>query len=234
MQLISLSAISNCSLLIKQGVTEEQVANLRERLVVFKKERSVLVDSIFDHHHRCPKKLTHKVKAQNVLVSEPTELTDSSYKSVLMIDERCADLSDHVTGIHLQGMVLMEASRQFTTAVLEKFFINRFVKSKIKMVMGEFQSNFHRYAFPMDAEFNLKIVKDRKINNNNRMFTVLISIFQNGETIAEINRKVSMFDSNLIDYKEKIAMEDCVGSILSSNVTAINPVTIEVSHARAA
>lgn len=53
------------------------------------------------------------------------------FESHLMLNDRCAEMSDHVTGQHLQGMILIEAARQMTLAVTEMYFIDSNDREKI-------------------------------------------------------------------------------------------------------
>jgi|GEM_PF-1524326 len=207
---------------IEQGVSEEKVDAIKNSIQKLGLENSITIKSYFDNLKRCQNQLTHKVKSFNTLISEPLMQPDSSYKSNLMIDERCAELSDHVTGLHIQGMLLIEAARQMTTATIEKYFIDQANKPNIKIVMNDFQSNFYHYAFPFNVELDLRVINERKINNTNRAFTVLISIYQYEKEITKISRKVSIYDAHFVDYKEKVAMEESINYVLNYENSRVN------------
>lgn len=68
--------------------------------------------------------LTHKHSEKNILVSAPRKLDTDNYSANLLIDSP-AELEDHVTGQHIPGMLLVEASRQMFIAVMEKFFLKK-------------------------------------------------------------------------------------------------------------
>jgi|GEM_PF-4955791 len=71
--------------------------------------------------NRASKKLTHKHKPQNILVSVPIRQSDNQFNMNILIDEDCEMMHDHQTGLHVQGMLLLEASRQGYLAIFEKF-----------------------------------------------------------------------------------------------------------------
>ena len=63
--------------------------------------------------------LVHKKLDFNVLVSAPIQIGADEFSFALLIDERCAEISDHVTGQHVPGMLVLEAARQAMTVSLE-------------------------------------------------------------------------------------------------------------------
>lgn len=74
---------------------------------------------------------THKNKAENVLISEVSQIDVASYQCHLLIDDGCAEMADHVTGQHVQGMVLLEACRQMVNSVSERFLIKKTVRNRL-------------------------------------------------------------------------------------------------------
>jgi len=199
------------TLFIEQGVSEENVLDLKNRIRKFCLLNEVTMYSYFDSFQRCPNDLTHKEKAFNTLISEPIKQADSTYQSVLMIDERCAELSDHVTGQHIQGMLLMEAARQMTLATLEKYFVHSHKNKMVSYVMNEFQSLFYNYALPVSTILRLKIINIKcKGSSNNRTFTLSISIDQNNKKITDVFRSVSTYDARFIKHQEKFALKNYI------------------------
>ncbi len=200
----------------EQGISEDIVAEYKKLFCQPVDKKIASIYSYFDEDSRCDNKLTHKHFSYNTLISDPKKISDEKYSSILIIDERCAEMSDHVTGKHIQGMVLMEAARQMTIATLEKYFIKGSQNHAVKFVMNEFQSKFYNYAFPMGLVLCLKIISNSGMTNNNRAFTISIEIYQNEKKIAEIFRKVSVYDSKFIKYKENSALQDYIKSCIKT------------------
>ena len=61
---------------------------------------------------RASKQLTHKHKPENILISDPIRVNENTFDMSILIDEECEMMHDHQTGLHVQGMLLLEASRQ--------------------------------------------------------------------------------------------------------------------------
>lgn len=64
--------------------------------------------------------VTHKHKTSNIMISDPQKIAKDRFNAHLMVDAQCAEMSDHITGRHIQGMVLIEAARQMMLACAEK------------------------------------------------------------------------------------------------------------------
>jgi A-factor biosynthesis hotdog domain len=145
--------------------------------------------------------LSHKHKKENTLISEPGCISDNRYLSTLMIDENCAEMSDHQTGQHLQGMVLIEAARQMTLAVTEKYFLDKSQRGNMYFVTNSLETTFHKFIFPLDVEMHYEIIKSRGVGTN-RNFQVVIKFIQNGEVGTEVRYGFSVLDPNYMITKE--------------------------------
>src|SRR5579885_2952184 len=74
---------------------------------------------------RASSQVSHKLRAQNILLSEATKRDDGTYEMDLMLDDRCELMMDHQTGRHLAGVVLIEAVRQALLVVTEGHVLPR-------------------------------------------------------------------------------------------------------------
>jgi len=66
------------------------------------------------HWNRHPKadcSLPYKQKPENVLISEPQRTADDQFSAAVFLNPQSELMSDHLTGQHVQGMVLIEACR---------------------------------------------------------------------------------------------------------------------------
>src|SRR5690625_2275198 len=70
----------------------------------------------FSLWHNLPQRassaLSHKHNPKNTLVSMPRQVTADTFELHLMIDEDCELMNDHLSGQHVQGMVLIERSEE--------------------------------------------------------------------------------------------------------------------------
>ncbi len=160
--------------------------------------------------------MTHKNKSKNTMISEPLQLSDNQYESYLMIDENCAEASDHLTGQHIQGAVLMEAARQMTLAVTEKFFIKEEFRDKVSFVSKSVRTNFFNYAFPLEVKIHYEIKKRRGLVSQNTRFVVLVTFYQNNEAVSEVTYDFSTLSKNYIRHKEKEAARSVIWNAIRS------------------
>jgi hypothetical protein len=56
------------------------------------------------------------------MLSLPRRVSESCFEADVLVDDAGEHMSDHVSGQHLPGMVLIEAARQMILAVTEEFF----------------------------------------------------------------------------------------------------------------
>jgi hypothetical protein len=98
-----------------------------------------------------PLRLTHKQAQENVLISPPIPLGAKRYLYGVHIDEKVDRLSDHVTGLHVGAMPLMEAARQAAIVTIE-IELMRDADAKWGLVLNRFSSQFDNYVFPLPIE----------------------------------------------------------------------------------
>lgn len=179
-----------------QGITDQD----NQKIVEFIRRNKlynqfICSDSLFPSG-RAARYMTHKHQDKNTIISEPTKLSEICYESYLMIDENCADLSDHLTGQHIQGAVLMEAARQMTLAVTEKYFIADEYRNQVSFVSNAVQTKFYAYAFPLEIKIRYEIKKQRGLKKQNSQFMVLVTFLQNEEPVSEVTYDFSVLNKS--------------------------------------
>ncbi|NRB37223.1 MAG: hypothetical protein HRU20_02000 [Pseudomonadales bacterium] len=158
--------------------------------------------------------LCHKVQPENRLVTEPVLLQDNLYHMNLLVDERCELLSDHITGSHIQGMLLIEAARQSLLSVTEKFHCSD--GQKYYFVINKVDSEFHQFCFPIEAEIlyqidSLEINKHKQIRS-----TATVEIRQgNATSVCTVKLEFTAFLADFLANKEMELSEKAVTSLLS-------------------
>lgn len=146
---------------------------------------------------------THKHQTKNIMISQPVRLSENSFESHLMLDENCAEMSDHVTGQHIQGMVLVEAARQMINALTEDHLLSPEQAKNTSYVLNNIDSKFYQYVFPLEVKLHCEIVKIRRVANNNFTATTKVSIIQGNELMMEVGLGYSVISKDYIQQKEK-------------------------------
>ena len=136
-----------------QGLHDEQREVARGELEAL----GVTFRSVVDQDRgRADAALTHKRIPANVLVSVPAMDGESTFVADLLVDDRNEILGDHMTGKHVQGMMLIEAARQLWTAVTERFVLKGAAGS---FVIDEVSSRFERFLFPLAARIVYRVTE---------------------------------------------------------------------------
>lgn len=98
----------------------------------------------------------HKHRAENVLITEPLCLETDTFVSDLVLHARNELMQDHLTGEHIQGMVLAEACRQMFLAVTELHCLRDFSPGKRYFVINEMAIRYLAFALPLAQDLGVE------------------------------------------------------------------------------
>lgn len=198
---------------IQSIVNHIQNKDLNSRFKLFNKIHNI---------SRANSQLTHKRKIENSMISAPEKISGSEFNSFLMLDDSCAEMSDHLTGQHIQGMVLIEASRQMVNCVSEKYFITQSDFKKKGFVLNYLNSKFHEYVFPLDVEFIFIIEKIRHGLDGNFKANASIQIYQNSKLMMTVEVGFSVMEkAALIGIESQMAKQAVQEKINNSTLRIV-------------
>jgi len=198
---------------VGQGVSESHLASFQEAISK-KGLRGMRIVVPAAEHKKKAGALTHKHKNENEMISLPQQISGNCYESYLILDDRCSEMSDHVTGKHLQGMIIIEAARQMTLAVTEKYFMDEKDRANFSFVTNSLHTYFHGYIFPCDVKLEYTITKHSGKIGSNSKFDVNIKFIQSDENKAEVNYQFSVLNKNFIKEKEDVLAKNSVKKYL--------------------
>ncbi len=160
------------------------------------------------------KLLSHKHQQQNIMISDPRQISENEFQLELRLDENCADMADHCTGQHIQGMVLIESARQAFLAVTEKYFVNQ--KIKYYFVIDSFNINYIGFIYPLGVNIYYRINKSKTKNQNRMSFSVTMEISQIGGLIGcQVDVEFTAFESSVIEKIEAKQARDSISNARS-------------------
>jgi hypothetical protein len=142
-------------------------------------------------------RLTHKSKAENILISKPVNICDRQYKFQLIIGSDLDRLSDHVTGEHIGAMLLIEAARQGGIGVLELEFPET-EEDAWGYILHKFDTEFSQYAFPIPTDIYISVEEDNVKNANQRSISLGVRFYQNTSCISEMTIGVQLLRKKLL------------------------------------
>ncbi|ABD82741.1 AfsA-related hotdog domain-containing protein [Saccharophagus degradans] len=184
----------NASFIFGQGIGYTD----REFIETSLKNRSV--DKVYSFSPVATLADTHKHAEENVLITEPRRLGKLNYAFDLSLTDKIDRLSDHVTGQHVGAMLLMEAARQATIAVLEYEYCRNSSES-FGLVLDRFDSRFDGYLFPLPASLNT-VIKELKVSAKSITVVVTSTVIQCGVDIGSISLDVTLCNSRLLNKIE--------------------------------
>lgn len=152
----SILASCNC-IMLGQGLSRDEAQQLTACLLLGSPEGApAIIDWV---SKKADKETVHKIKDSNVLITAPTRLSDHLFESHLVVDDDCAEMSDHQTGEHIQGAVLIEAARQMFMASTITYSMVPSLRGKtgpVKFILSEMQVLFHGFIFPVHTRITLE------------------------------------------------------------------------------
>jgi A-factor biosynthesis hotdog domain len=191
------------ALIVGQGVSLERLSLLEERIQKSPAKNRVTIQEA-RIRDRCPGKYTHKHFDHNTIITTPfrDEKADL-YRSYLVLDDDCAEMSDHVTGHHLQGVVFFEASRQMLLAATERFWLEQ-IGRPYYFVLNEYNITYHTFGFPLPTELTMKVLAERgdTRQSGSVFLDIKVEFFQVGVPITECVIKYAAFDKALLSARE--------------------------------
>jgi hypothetical protein len=177
---------------------------------------------------RASSQLTHKYSKENILISEPERISCDEFSMDVLIDESCEMMRDHQTGLHVQGILLLEASRQGYLAIIEKFFSSNTVDKKY-FIFNSMNVNYNRFAFPLPATLKAVIKEKDLLNNKKQQATMEMEIIQCGNCSASFsldmtimaNKRITIMETKLADQ----SLDDHINHLIAKEHVT------EMSHA---
>ncbi|MDW3716409.1 MULTISPECIES: AfsA-related hotdog domain-containing protein [unclassified Pseudomonas] len=146
-------------------------------------------------------RLSHKRKKQNVLISTPERRGDV-FVAGLLLDANNELMLDHLTGQHVQGMVLTEACRQMFLAVTERFHLADFQSVERYFVLNEMAMRFLAFAFPLPAEIRYRLLDMKQPRPDRVDVHADMEVWQGEQPVAGMTVRFSVMDAELIGVRE--------------------------------
>jgi len=152
--------------------------------------------------------LSHKRLAHNTLIGTPRKLEDDRFRLDICINENSELMSDHQTGQHVQGMLLIEASRQAFLAVTEAYFKLE-SEENVYFVINSMKTEFMGFVFPLHSHIDYRIVS-KDINERRQKFSVEIDIIQSGDLRTKCAISFTVYPNRIISEREAALAKDTV------------------------
>lgn len=164
--------------------------------------------------------ITHKHKEENILISDPLIVSKNEFLMDILIDDNCELMRDHQTGLHIQGILLLEASRQSYIAIYEKY-LSKNTEKKPYFIFNNMKVEYNKFAFPIPAKIRAKIV-DEKTNKNENKIVMHIDVIQCNSVSANLSLEMSIVDNTLISKIESKMARNAINEHMSQIINSEN------------
>lgn len=181
-----------------QGLPEQTINSLLNKAE--KQAKRFLLE--FNPLIKSGRDLSHKHQDRNSMLGVPKKLTDSLFEVDILLDENCDEMGDHITGYHVQGMVLTEAARQTFLAVTEEYFLGN-MKGASYFVINNLDTDYHRFVFPLPATILYQVKERKEKKGGSLFFDIEMSVIQNGELCATVRTKFTTYEHEFLYKKEE-------------------------------
>lgn len=202
---------SDVTLVIGQGVQDERLQRVRERVGSLEPAMRVTLELDPRASQRADPRLAHKAHGHNIMISTPEQVVEGElYTASLLLDDGCAEMSDHVTGQHLQGMVLIEAARQMLLAVTERYFLQDRDNRSHYFVLNQLDTSFHAFGFPLGVEIQHQILSRQEGKRGSLSFETKTRLLQGGELLTEVRMRFSVYDAAFLSTREAAKAREAI------------------------
>ncbi len=151
---------------------------------------------------RAPRSLTHKHHAHNSMISVPRGQDDGAYRSELLICTGNELISDHVTGQHVQGMVLVEACRQMFIAVSELCHMDHEDGRRSYVVFNKMEVAFKAFTFPLPAAVEYRALTCTSPRPDRLSISAELNVIQNARITTTLTVDYTLFRADRLRQKE--------------------------------
>ncbi len=138
-----------------QGLTEHDIEYLQHVASVHAPHERVEV--IGEVHEPTPRHQVHKYQNSNVLLADLVRESENVFTAALRVHGENELLSDHQTGEHIQGIVLIEAVRQLFLGAFELEYGVRRPQEHYYVVWNGIDLSFRSFVFPLPASLRASL-----------------------------------------------------------------------------
>lgn len=197
-----------------QGLSEDQLELIQE--TTQRLNRPWL--AAFPKPSKAGRRHVHKHQAHNSMIGMPKRVGRDSFSVDVLLDERCAEMSDHVTGQHIQGMVLTEATRQTFLAVTEEFYLGEQPTSSY-FVINNMDVEYLRFVFPLPMSIQYQVLEHSiSERSGTQRFSVCMEVIQAEQICCRVNTRFATYPDAVIAEKESALAAQAVEQELAREV----------------
>jgi len=195
-----------------QGICQDSLSTIVKNRSTNEK---INLNSLVGYASEKKNSYSHKKLKSNTLIGSCSQISNSMFSLPLIINENSELMSDHQTGQHVQGMILVEASRQAFIAVTEEFFMTE-NRGNSYYVINNMNIDFHNFMFPLPATIHYEVT-EKDINDRRARFNAIISVIQDGKLCSSMSVRFTVYPSEVISSRESDLAAIALSSVLNNS-----------------
>ena len=198
------------SLKLGQGLSEWQV----EQLVQTAKASGLLGILSFSGLSKSGKDYVHKHQHRNSMLGLPRKINEQLFDIEVLLDDDCDEMADHITGHHVQGMVVTESARQAFLAVTEAYFLKENDFSSY-FVINSLSTKYLNFVFPLPLRIQYEIKQHSAKKHGAHYFLVQMQVFQGDLNCATVDVEFSTYNGAFLEEKEQLLAQEAIQALVS-------------------
>lgn len=167
--------------------------------------------------------LCHKDRPENVLITLPEQEASDMFVADLRLHARNELMLDHLTGEHVQGMVLVEACRQMFLAVTERYHLESFPAKSRYFVINEMALRYLGFAFPLPAQIRYRVLSLQQDRPDRLAVHADMEVWQGSKAVTGMNVKFTVFDAKPLGERESRLANEVVHHYLNAARVQLQP-----------
>ncbi|XDZ52415.1 AfsA-related hotdog domain-containing protein [Neisseriaceae bacterium CLB008] len=180
-----------------QGINPEALNRLRQGFSALGKSDQLTYPA---HHEPLDRLWVHKTQQCNVLISPPRALASAQFEMNLVVDDANELMLDHLSGFHVQGMVLIEAARQAFLAVTECHLLAKNIQ--YYFILERLEVTYEAFVFPMYCGILFQLTGQHQWDHKHG-YEADIQFWQNGSLCTRIQVQYSVYEATRLLNKEQ-------------------------------
>jgi hypothetical protein len=148
-----------------------------------------------------PLALTHKHADEHVLIGPPRRIDHDRFVFDVVLTSVRDRLSDHVTGQHVGGMLLIEAGRQAAAVALETVHSDKSID--YAATWSALRVSFQSFAFPLPMTMHATVISGEDTRASKVDTRVAVSIRQLDRAVAELEYEIPLTRMTLLKKLEQ-------------------------------
>lgn len=171
---------------------------------------------------RAAVRMTHKSETGHVMVGPAVRLDPRTFEFHMVLDGVRDRLSDHVTGQHVSGMVLIEAARQAATVALEH--LHQELSPDAGASWTNLRVNFQSFVFPLPVRLVARCDGDPEGALANQIAApVMVTAHQMDHQVAELSFDFTLFRRALLARLEQRAATRAIARAVGEAEALVGP-----------